>query len=132
VRVYKVGDEPERKVYVVGKTSGGQWAGLKTRIVETQRGAVHRPLRLLVADEVRDADLPQLTAHAVGDPLVERGPEFRGRRRHPPEEGVAHVGVEARPRRPVPARSAAAVATLFLLPPATSCAGGEAARLASV
>ena len=35
VKVYKVGDEPERQVYVVGKTSDGQWAGLKTTVVET-------------------------------------------------------------------------------------------------
>jgi histidine triad (HIT) family protein len=35
VKVYKVGDEAERDVYVVGKTSDGQWAGLKTRVVET-------------------------------------------------------------------------------------------------
>jgi hypothetical protein len=35
VKVYKVGDEAERQVYVVGKTSDGQWAGLKTSVVET-------------------------------------------------------------------------------------------------
>ena len=35
VKVYKVGDGAEREVYVVGKTSDGQWAGLKTRVVET-------------------------------------------------------------------------------------------------
>jgi Nuclease A inhibitor-like protein len=35
VKVYKVGDEPEKQVYVVGKTSDGQWAGLKTTAVET-------------------------------------------------------------------------------------------------
>ena len=35
VKVYKVGDEPERQVYVAGKTSDGKWAGLKTTIVET-------------------------------------------------------------------------------------------------
>jgi hypothetical protein len=35
VKVYKVGDEPEKQVYVVGKTSDGQWAGLKTTVVET-------------------------------------------------------------------------------------------------
>ena len=35
VKVYKVGDEPERQVYVVGKTSDGKWAGLKTTVVET-------------------------------------------------------------------------------------------------
>jgi len=35
VKVYKVGDEAEKQVYVVGKTSDGQWAGLKTSVVET-------------------------------------------------------------------------------------------------
>jgi hypothetical protein len=35
VKVYKVGHHPERQVYVVGKTSDGQWAGLKTTVVET-------------------------------------------------------------------------------------------------
>jgi hypothetical protein len=35
VKVYKVGDDPERQVYVVGKTSDGKWAGLKTKVVET-------------------------------------------------------------------------------------------------
>ncbi len=35
VKVYKVGDEPEKQVYVVGKTSDGEWAGLKTTVVET-------------------------------------------------------------------------------------------------
>jgi hypothetical protein len=35
VKVYKVGDEPEKSVYVVGKTSDGKWAGLKTTVVET-------------------------------------------------------------------------------------------------
>jgi hypothetical protein len=35
VKVYKVGDEAERQVYIVGKTSDGQWAGLKTIVVET-------------------------------------------------------------------------------------------------
>jgi hypothetical protein len=35
VKVYKVGDEAERQVYIVGKTSDGQWAGLKTTVVET-------------------------------------------------------------------------------------------------
>ena len=35
VKVYKVGDEPERQVYVVGKAPDGQWAGLKTTVVET-------------------------------------------------------------------------------------------------
>ena len=35
VKVYKVGDDPEKQVYVVGKTSDGRWAGLKTTVVET-------------------------------------------------------------------------------------------------
>jgi hypothetical protein len=35
VKVYKVGDEPEKQVYVVGKAPDGQWAGLKTAVVET-------------------------------------------------------------------------------------------------
>jgi hypothetical protein len=35
VKVYKVGDEAEKQVYVVGKTGDGQWAGLKTTVVET-------------------------------------------------------------------------------------------------
>jgi hypothetical protein len=36
VKVYEVGDEAERDVYIVGKTSDGKWAGLKTSVVETQ------------------------------------------------------------------------------------------------
>jgi hypothetical protein len=35
IKVYKVGDEAEREVYIVGKTKDGQWAGLKTSVVET-------------------------------------------------------------------------------------------------
>jgi hypothetical protein len=35
VKVYKIGDKPEKQVYVVGKTSDGKWAGLKTTVVET-------------------------------------------------------------------------------------------------
>jgi hypothetical protein len=35
VKVYKVGDEAERQAYIVGKTKAGQWAGLKTTVVET-------------------------------------------------------------------------------------------------
>jgi hypothetical protein len=35
VTVYKVGDEAEREVYIVGKTSDGQYAGLQTSVVET-------------------------------------------------------------------------------------------------
>jgi hypothetical protein len=33
--VYKVGDEPEKDVYIVGMTNDRQWAGLKTTVVET-------------------------------------------------------------------------------------------------
>ena len=35
VKVYVLGDEPEKPVYIVGKTKAGQWAGLKTSTVET-------------------------------------------------------------------------------------------------
>jgi hypothetical protein len=35
VKVYKVGDESERVMYIVGKTKDGRWAGLKTTVVET-------------------------------------------------------------------------------------------------
>jgi histidine triad (HIT) family protein len=35
IKVYMVGDEPEKEVYIVGNTKGGQWAGLKTTVVET-------------------------------------------------------------------------------------------------
>ncbi len=35
VKVYKVGSEPEKQVYVVGKSRDGHWAGLKTMVVET-------------------------------------------------------------------------------------------------
>jgi hypothetical protein len=35
VKVYKVGDEAEREVYIVGRTMDGKWAGLKTSVVET-------------------------------------------------------------------------------------------------
>jgi histidine triad (HIT) family protein len=35
VKVYKVGDEAERQVYIVGKAKDGRWAGLKTTVVET-------------------------------------------------------------------------------------------------
>jgi histidine triad (HIT) family protein len=35
VKVYKVGDEAEKQAYVVGKTGEGQWAGVKTTVVET-------------------------------------------------------------------------------------------------
>jgi hypothetical protein len=34
-RVYKVGDEAEKMIIVVGKTSDGNWAGVKTAAVET-------------------------------------------------------------------------------------------------
>jgi hypothetical protein len=35
IKVYKVGDEAEKAVYVVGRTKDGRWAGLKTTVVET-------------------------------------------------------------------------------------------------
>jgi hypothetical protein len=35
VKVCKVGDEPEKAVYMVGKTQDGKLAGLKTSVVET-------------------------------------------------------------------------------------------------
>ena len=35
IKVYKVGDEAEKQVFVVGKTGDGKWAGLKTTVVET-------------------------------------------------------------------------------------------------
>ncbi len=35
VKVYKLGDEPEKDVYIVGKTADGRWAGLKTQEIET-------------------------------------------------------------------------------------------------
>jgi hypothetical protein len=34
-KVFKIGDEAEKQAFVVGKTSDGQWAGLKTTVVET-------------------------------------------------------------------------------------------------
>jgi Nuclease A inhibitor-like protein len=34
-KVFKVGDDPEKQAYVVGKTGDGNWAGLKTIVVET-------------------------------------------------------------------------------------------------
>jgi hypothetical protein len=35
VKVYEVGDEPEKRVYVVVKTLDGKRAGIKTSVVET-------------------------------------------------------------------------------------------------
>jgi histidine triad (HIT) family protein len=35
VKVYKVGNEAERKVYIVGKAKDGSLAGLRTTVVET-------------------------------------------------------------------------------------------------
>jgi hypothetical protein len=35
IAVYKVGDDAEKAVYIVGKTNDGRWAGLKTTVVET-------------------------------------------------------------------------------------------------
>jgi hypothetical protein len=35
IKVYKVGDEAEKDVYLVGQTKDGHLAGLKTTVVET-------------------------------------------------------------------------------------------------
>ena len=35
IKVYKVGDEPEKRAYIVGRTTDGRWAGLETTVVET-------------------------------------------------------------------------------------------------
>ncbi len=35
IKVYKVGEEAEKEVHVVGQTADGRWAGLKTTVVET-------------------------------------------------------------------------------------------------
>jgi histidine triad (HIT) family protein len=35
VKVFKIGDEPERDVYIVGRTADGHLAGLQTTVVET-------------------------------------------------------------------------------------------------
>jgi histidine triad (HIT) family protein len=35
IKVFKVGDEAEKEVYIVGHPRDGQWAGLKTTVVET-------------------------------------------------------------------------------------------------
>jgi hypothetical protein len=35
VKVYKLGDEPEKAVYIVGKKQDGKWGGLRTSVVET-------------------------------------------------------------------------------------------------
>jgi hypothetical protein len=35
LKVYKVGDDPEKVVYIVGKTQDGKWDRLKTSVVET-------------------------------------------------------------------------------------------------
>ena len=35
VKVYKVGDEAEKRAYIVGKTKDGKWSGLKATVVET-------------------------------------------------------------------------------------------------
>ena len=35
VRVFRVGDEPQKDVYIVGQTPDGKLAGLKTSVVET-------------------------------------------------------------------------------------------------
>jgi hypothetical protein len=35
IKVYKIGDEAEKEVYIVGKARDSRWAGLKTTLVET-------------------------------------------------------------------------------------------------
>jgi hypothetical protein len=35
IKIYKIGDEAEKEVYIVGKARDGRWAGLKTTVVET-------------------------------------------------------------------------------------------------
>ena len=35
IKAYKIGDEAEKQVYVVGKTEDGKLAGIKTTVVET-------------------------------------------------------------------------------------------------
>jgi Nuclease A inhibitor-like protein len=35
VKVYKVGEQPEREIYIVGKSKDGKLVGLKTVVVET-------------------------------------------------------------------------------------------------
>jgi hypothetical protein len=35
IKVYKLGEEAEKEVYIAGKTADGRWAGLKTTVVET-------------------------------------------------------------------------------------------------
>ncbi len=35
IKVYKLGDDAEKPVYIVGKTADSRWAGLKTTVVET-------------------------------------------------------------------------------------------------
>jgi hypothetical protein len=35
IKVYRIGKEAEKEVYIVGKSKEGQWAGLKTTVVET-------------------------------------------------------------------------------------------------
>ena len=35
IKVYKLGEEAEMEVYIVGKTADNRWAGLKTTVVET-------------------------------------------------------------------------------------------------
>ncbi|HKB35920.1 MAG TPA: nuclease A inhibitor family protein [Gemmataceae bacterium] len=36
MKAHKVGDEAEKQVYIVGKTTDGKWAGLNTTGVETE------------------------------------------------------------------------------------------------
>jgi hypothetical protein len=38
VKVYKVGDEPEKSVFIVGKTPGGKWPGSRPAWLRRRRG----------------------------------------------------------------------------------------------
>jgi hypothetical protein len=35
IKVYRIGNEAKKQAYIVGKTAEGNWAGLKTTVVET-------------------------------------------------------------------------------------------------
>jgi hypothetical protein len=35
IKVFKIGEEAEKKVYILSRTADGQWAGLRTIVVET-------------------------------------------------------------------------------------------------
>jgi hypothetical protein len=38
IKVYKLGEEAAKDVYIFGKTKDGRWAGVKTSMVETSLG----------------------------------------------------------------------------------------------